>query len=113
MKRIPFTGYPRERITTSIEGRTISMRIRYSSESEAWHLDLAETQPGTDETPLLSGRRITLGNDLLRGLSLGLGALYAIDTTGSGVDPGAGDLGSRVQIYHLTDAELEAGEIAA
>jgi hypothetical protein len=113
MKRIPFTGYTRERLTTTIEGRTISLRVRYSSESESWFLDLAETQPGTEETPLLSGRRITLGNDLLGSLDLRLGALYAIDTTGAGVDPGAGDLGSRVLIYHLTEAELAAGVIAA
>lgn len=113
MKRIPFTGYPRERVTATLEGRTISLRVRYSSEFELWTLDLAETAPGEDETPLLTGRRITLGNDLLGGLNLRLGALYAIDTTGTGTDPSAGDLGSRVQIYHLTTAEIEAGEIAA
>lgn len=113
MRRIPISGFPRERLVVSLQGRSIAIRTRYSSEAEAWTLDVSEADPGGSEVPLISGRRITLGNDLLKGHALRLGALYAIDTTGTGSDPGAGDLGSRVLLFHVTRSEIDGGAIAA
>lgn len=41
------------------------------------------------------------------------GLLMAIDTSGQGIDPGFDDIGRRVVIDYITEAELEAARAAA
>ncbi len=80
-----------------IDDEAIEFDVRWNSRDEAWYLDIYED----DDTV------IALNVKLVLGVSLGRKSrhpffqshtMIAVDTTGSGTDPGYDDLGSRVQI---------------
>lgn len=86
-----------------IDNRRVTMRVRYNVTSDRWSFDLS-----VDDLPVIHGRRIVTGVDLLGPFALGLGAIFAISTA-AGDDPDRDALPSGlVRIYHATDAETEA-----
>lgn len=87
---------------TVVDGRRVTIRVRYNVTSDRWSFDLS-----IDDTPVLYGRRIVTGVDLLSAFGFGIGALFAYPTT-DGAEPDRANLPSGgVQFYHATAAEVE------
>lgn len=90
-----------------LEGESFVFELRWNERDGAWALSISDA----DGNPLLSGRRVVLGTPLLfrkRAVSPTLppGELIAEDTSGTGIEPGIGDLGGRVQLRYLLASEL-------
>lgn len=101
---LPLTSDPESDFEVELEGRSYIFRFRFNVRDGCWYFDLS-TAEGVS---LRAGVRVVLETPLLRGVSTELppGQLFASDSTGKQVPPGADDLGQRVQVYYLTAAEL-------
>jgi hypothetical protein len=91
-----------QQFATILNGRRVTMRLRYNVTTDRWSFDLS-----IDDEPVLHGRRIVTGVDLLAPFDFGLGALFAVPIDSN--NPGRVELprGS-VRLYHATDAEIAA-----
>lgn len=86
---------------TIINGRRVTIRLRYSATNDRWSFDLA-----IDDKPVLHGRRIVTGVDLLAPFDFGLGVIFAAATT-PGATPGRQALPSgTVKLFHASDDEV-------
>lgn len=101
MTILPVTSEPYQQMTVDLDGQLVGLTLRYGTLTDAWAMDLA--REGAD---ILRGQRLVLGTDLLRAHHFGLGALFAFAARDPGVDPGRGDLGDRVLLVHMTEAEV-------
>ena len=95
---------PNYRVGTTLDGVVYLLDVRWNSRDEAWFLDLL----AEDETPIVRGIRVVLGA-LLGSRSADPafppGVLIASDLAGTGTDPGFDDLGQRVKVYYIPDAD--------
>ena len=97
------TDHADQQFGTIIDGRRVTIRLRYNQTSDRWSFDLS-----IDDTPVLHGRRVVTGIDLLAPFGLGLGMLIAAAVTPS-ARPGRAALpAGEVRLYHLTENEAEA-----
>lgn len=88
---------------TIINGRRVTIRLRYNVTSDRWSFDLS-----IDDQPVLHGRRVVTGVDLLAPFDFGLGVIFAAAvTTGAVPDRNALPNGT-VRMFHATDAEVAA-----
>ncbi|QJD54324.1 hypothetical protein [Aminobacter phage Erebus] len=85
-----------------LNNRRVTMRVRYNVTTDRWAFDLS-----VDDQPVLYGRRIVTGVDLLAPFALNIGAIFAVSTA-------AGDVATRdalpaglVRLYHVSDEELD------
>ncbi len=91
-----------------LEGRTYGFELRWNERDGGWYLSVFTGE----EEPLLTGRRVVLGFPLLgrsRDARMPPGELEAIDTTGSGKEPGLSELGVRVQLLYTDSGDLPEG----
>lgn len=88
---------------TIINGRRVTIRLRYNPTSERWSFDLA-----IDDRPVLVGRRIVTGVDLLAPFNLGLGVIFAAAVTPGAVPDRQALPAGTVKLFHASDAELAA-----
>lgn len=96
------TDHADQQFGTVINGRRVTIRLRYNQSNDRWSFDLS-----IDDKPVLHGRRIVTGVDLLAPFNLGLGMIIAaVVTPGAVPDRNALPAGE-VRIYHLTEAEAE------
>jgi hypothetical protein len=105
------TDLPHYLFSVELEGRTYTVELRWNERAAGWFLSLLTA----DEVPIVQGRRVVVGFPLLartRDFRLPPGELEAIDTTGSGRDPGLTELGARVQLMYTDSADLPAGYTA-
>lgn len=85
-----------------LDGRRYLLKLSWYARASTWLLDIRSSTG----TMLLAGIPVRVGQDLLRphvGDDLpgdGHGSLVAIDTSGSGTDPGRNDLGTRVVLVY-------------
>ena len=56
-----------------LNGRRVSLRLRYSPTTDRWSLDLS-----IDDLPVLHGRRVVIGADLLEPFDFGIGEIWAV-----------------------------------
>lgn len=97
------TNHADQQFGTIINGRRVTFRLRYNPSNHRWSFDLS-----IDDQPVLHGRRIVTGVDLLAPFNLGLGlVIAAVVTPGAAPDRDALPAGE-VRVYHLTQAEAEA-----
>lgn len=95
-------GHPIKPTEHVLDGRRYLIKLSWYGRAETWLLDIRSASG----TMLLAGIPVRVGQDLLRphvGDALpgeGLGSLVAIDTSGSGTDPGRNDLGTRVKLVY-------------
>lgn len=85
--RIPVMDAPSQRMGLVLNGRRVTLTLNYNKMLDRWSFDLA-----IDTAPVLHGRRIVLGIDLLAPFNLGLGQVIAVDYEGKGADPGYSEL---------------------
>lgn len=94
-------------IRKRLDGAQYRLAYRWNTRGEYWAISLYDN----DDTALVEGLRINLSRNMLRQFA-GLagfppGALVAVDTSGTGVEPGRYDLANgRVQIVYLTAEEI-------
>lgn len=90
---------PNSRFSTALSGTQYIIVQRWNARDGAWFFDLL----AEDETPIAYGIKIVLGV-LLGGRNVNdefpLGVFEAHDLTGSGVEAGLDDLGTRVVVYY-------------
>jgi len=92
-------------LETQLDGTLYSLTFRWNSRANQWFVDLADAA----NDPIVSGIAIVVDFPLARRCRdprMPPGALFAVDTTGAGLDPGETDLGRRVVILYFTEAEL-------
>lgn len=91
-----------QQFATILNGRRVTIRLRYNVTTDRWSFDLA-----IDDEPVLHGRRIVIGVDLLKSFNLALGSLFALPVDST--NPGRTELPrGRVRLYHATEAEIAA-----
>jgi len=86
---------------TIINGRRVTIRLRYNPTSERWSFDLA-----IDDQPVLLGRRIVTGVNLLAPFNFGLGVVFAAAVTPGAVPDRQALPAGTVKLFHASDAEL-------
>lgn len=86
-----------------LNNRRVTMRLRYNTRSDRWSFDLA-----IDDEPVIYGRRIVTGVDLLADAPVDLGNLYCMSASGEDVPPNRTNLPSGVvRLYHFLDSEID------
>lgn len=103
MKLFEITDSPDQQFGMILNRRRVTMRLRYNPTSDRWAFDLA-----IDDLPVIHGRKITVGVDLLEPFRLGLGSIFAIETAAGGVPDRQGLPSGLVRLYHATDEEMNA-----
>lgn len=103
MTVIPLTSSPAQRFAIALEGQTVTMFLRYQSLIDAWVLAIER-----EGVMIASGLRLVMGTDLLRAFNFGLGGIFLFAAEEPGVHPGRDDLETRVQMIHVTEAEIAA-----
>lgn len=92
-------------IECQLDGTLYSFTFRWNDRLSQWSFDLADAE----DDPIVSGIAVVVDFPLMRrsvDARMPPGALFAVDTTGEGADPGETDLGRRVQLVYFTEAEL-------
>lgn len=94
---------------TALNGRDYELRLRWNTRGRAWFCGIWDM----DGNMLAAPRKLVLGAILFRynraaDDRMPQGILYLVDVTGSGLDAGLRDLGTRVFLCYAERAELEA-----
>ncbi|MEE9382841.1 MAG: hypothetical protein V3V08_05445 [Nannocystaceae bacterium] len=97
------TDEPSQSFQIDLEGETVTLTLRYQTLPDDWLLGIER-----EDEPILEGQRLVMGTDLLRAHNFGLGGIVLFAAEEPGKDPGRNDLEDRVQIVHLTEAEIAA-----
>lgn len=84
-----------------LERRRVTMRLWYNGTTERWELDLS-----IDDLPVLNGRRVVLGVDLLKPFNFGIGVLFAADVVAGSLPNRTSLPAGLVRLYHTTEAEI-------
>ncbi len=101
MNRFEILDQADQQFGTIIDGRRITLRVRYNPSSDRWSFDLS-----IDDKPVLQGRRIVTGIDLLAPFDFGLGVIFAASVT-EGAEPDRSALpAGTVRLFHATDEEV-------
>jgi len=92
-----------QQFATVLNDRRVTLRLHYSVTTDRWSLDLS-----IDDLPVLHGRRIVCGVDLLEPFGFGVGVLVAAPVK-AGSDPTRDDLpNGNVKLFHAMPEELAA-----
>lgn len=94
---------PRQKFSVLLNRRRVTFEIWYSLVSDRWSMDLS-----IDGAPVLHGRRIVEGVDLLKPFSFGIGILFAWPEVEGAVPDRAGLPLGYVRLYHTTQEEVDA-----
>jgi hypothetical protein len=105
MIELPVIDAADQEFSVILLNRRATFRLRYAPFSNRWSMDLS-----IDDEPVLHGRRIVLGVDLLATFDFGLGHLVASPAQEGGTaEPGRTELPNGVvRLYHFTDADIAA-----
>lgn len=99
--------YADQQFGTIINGRRVTIRLRYNTTSDRWSFDLS-----IDNLPVLTGRRIVTGVDLLAPFDLGLGSIFAYAVTPGAVPDRAALPAGTVLLMQASEAEIAAAVAA-
>lgn len=95
--------YADQQFGTIINQRRVTIRLRYNGTIDRWSFDLS-----IDNLPVLTGRRVVTGVDLLKPFNLGLGMIFAVAVTPGAVPDRAALPAGTVRLYQASDEEVEA-----
>lgn len=97
---------PRQKFSVLLGSRRVTFNLWYNRTSDRWSMDLA-----IDGAPVLHGRRIVTGVDLLAPFNFGIGVIFALSDIGA--LPGRDSLPSgTVKLYYATQEEADAAVAA-
>lgn len=104
---LPFTGFPKESMEVTLEGRALGVKVQFSNLLETWSMDMIDLD-GDVPVTLIEGIVMMIGADIFAPYALELGGLFLEPTTDRRVDPKRDELGVRVRMVHYTPTELAA-----
>jgi hypothetical protein len=92
-----------------LAGRRVTIRLRYNPTSDRWAMDLA-----IDDQPVLHGRRIVTGVNLIAPFDFNIGVLFAFSPGTEDPKPDRQALpAGTVRLYHTTEQEISDAAIFA
>lgn len=90
-----------QQFATVLDGRRVTIRLRYNVSTDRWNMDLS-----IDDEPVLIGRRVVTGIDLIAPFNFGIGAIFALPEK-DGAMPDRNSLPRGiVRLYHASEAEM-------
>ena len=102
MQRIDLTAAPDQRMSVVLDGRRVTLRFWFNVSDQLWYFDMA-----LDDQPVMYGRRIVTGRNLLSRVGLG-GRLFAYVYAGGDGQPGLEDFASgAAALFYVPEAELK------
>ena len=97
-REIPVIAEEWQQLSTTLARQDCDITIRYDDRANRWALDLV-----VNGKPVLAGRFIHLGVDLLQRLRLDMGMLFAVSWE-AGAEPGWTELpAGRVRLLHYEE----------
>ena len=93
-----------------LDGEDYTLTFRWNPRAERWFMDLGDP----DGSPIVNGLALVIGSitrHLRARVGMPPGLFICLDTSDSGVDPGFDELGSRVKLVYLEEADLEGVEV--
>lgn len=106
MIEIKIVNEPKQKFSVLLNRRRVTFTFWYNQTSDRWSFDLA-----LDDIPVLHGRRVVTGVDLLAPFDLGIGVLFAYSEAG-GVPDRENLPNGVVKLYHATQEEVNAAVAA-
>lgn len=92
----------KQQFSAYIGTRRVTFLLWYSYITNRWSLDLS-----IDDQPVLHGRRVVTGRNLLAPFRFNIGIVFAMSDTGA--EPGRTELPlGLVRLYHASQEELDA-----
>lgn len=88
---------------TIINSRRVTIRLRYNTTIDRWSFDLS-----IDDEPVLYGRRVVTGVDLLAAFDFGIGMIFASVMRDGGEPSRSGLVDGSVRMFSASLAEYEA-----
>lgn len=101
-------GVPSFRQRVALDGAEFLLQFAWNQRSAKWYLSVYDTS----ETPLALNLKVVADWPLTRLITderMFPGEVFALDTTGEGIDPGLSDLGARVKLIYIDAADLYNG----
>jgi hypothetical protein len=98
-------GTPWYDFSIDLDGRTFLLEFHWNARDVAWYLTIYDQ----DENLLLAGRKLVLDFPLLARFMnpmLPAGEFFVVDTSAANEPPGLTDLGSRVVLLYVEQADL-------
>lgn len=92
-------------LQVELDGTTYTLEFQWNERDEGWYL----TTKTAEDDIIVAGRRVVLDMPLLSRFAddrLPDGVLVAIDTSGTGAEPGYEDLGRRVLLLYHPRSEI-------
>ncbi len=97
---------PRYRFQCELEGATYTFELIYNDRDDVWYIQIGDGQANF----LAGSQRVVLGTSLFgrykNTAGMPPGMFVCVDTSSQSSDAGLADLGSRVQIWYYTAAEV-------
>lgn len=93
---------PDQRFSTIINGQRVTIRLWYSVFNLRWSFDLS-----IDNEPVLKGRRLVQGVDLLEPFTFNLGSIFVYSSDGFPPDRQT-LVNGVVRMYHASEEEVNA-----
>lgn len=104
MIEFPIIDEADQSFSTILNNRRVTIRLRYNTTTDRWSFDLS-----IDDVPVLHGKRVVTGIDLLEPFNFDIGVLFSLPATGDTAVPDRTNLPTGVvRLYHAEEAELEA-----
>jgi hypothetical protein len=98
-------GIPDQQFKCQLESETFGLRFYWNPRAGMWFLDISDAAGDiADGLPVPLG--VPLCHLRLSDERLPKGEAIAVDTSGQGLEPGAADLGDRVQVVYIESSDL-------
>lgn len=102
MIQFTITSDPDQKFSTVLSNKRVSFRFRFNTLIQRWAFDLA-----LDDVPVITGRRVVTGVDLIEPFNLDIGKLFAVENVPGAVADRLGLPNGSVRLYQVTDAEYD------
>lgn len=101
IRELPITSAPSQAFTTTLSDKRCDFRVDYSTWADRWSFDLS-----VEGVPVLAGRRIVTGVDLIAPFRLGIGSIIAAGWGDQEAEPNRDNLPSGVvRLFHVGEEE--------
>lgn len=103
MIRFNIIDSPDQQFSILLGDQRATVRLRWNLTSETWSIDFA-----LDDVPVMTGRRITAGTNLLAQLRLNIGAIFGLPVVGEPEATRQSLVNGNFRLYYATQAELDS-----
>lgn len=94
---------PDQKFSIILNGLRVTLRLRYNPTNDRWSFDLS-----LDDQPVLLGRRIVTGCDLLAAYDFGIGMIFAAPIVPDANPDRANLPNGSVGLFQISEEELDA-----